>query len=172
MNLFLLNVLLAFAWAIVNGSLTAQEVSIGFVVGYLILWLVGPALGQSAYHERTLKIPRFAIWYLGELIRTNVDVAMAVLATERKQQPGIVAVPLDCETDMEITAVANLVSLTPGSISVSVSRDRRTLYVHVLDLDLGQLEEFRQEVKEGIERRVLELIRGESRARELLRRGS
>ena len=113
MNLFLLNVMLAFAWAIVNGSLTARDVSVGFVVGYLILWLVSPALGQPAYHERVLKIPRFAIWYLGELVRTNVDVAMAVCA-RLSQHPGIVAVPLNCETDAEITAVANLVSLPPG----------------------------------------------------------
>ena len=170
MNFFLLNVMLAFAWAIVNGSLTARDLAIGFVVGYLILWLVSPALGQPAYHERVLKIPRFAIWYLGELVRTNVAVAMAVLAPRRNQHPGIVAVPLDCETDVEIAAVANLVSLTPGSVSVSISENRRTLYVHVMDIDLGQLDEFRREIKEGIERRVLALIRGEAGARELLRR--
>lgn len=165
-----MNVILAFAWAIVNGSLTARDVSVGFVVGYLILWLVSPALGQPAYHERLLKIPRFAAWYLGELVRTNVDVAMAVLAPRLRQHPGIVAVPLDCETDIEITAVANLVSLTPGSISLSLSKDRRTLYVHVMDVERGHLDEFRREVKEGIERRVLELIRGEAAACELLRR--
>ena len=170
MNLFLLNVLLAFAWAIVNGSLTARDVSVGFVVGYLILWLVSPALGQPAYHERLFKIPRFAIWYLAELVRTNIDVAMAVLAPRLRQHPGIVAVPLDCETDVEITAVANLVSLTPGSISLSLSKDRRTLFVHVMDLEPGLVDQFRHEVKEGIEQRVLELIRGEEGTRELLGR--
>ena len=118
MNFFLLNVMLAFAWAIMNGSLTARDLAIGFVVGYLILWLVSPALGQPAYHERVLKIPRFAIWYLGELVRANVQVAMAVLAPRLTQHPGIVAVPLDCETDAEIAAVANLVSLTPGSVKI------------------------------------------------------
>ena len=170
MNLFLINVMLAFAWAIVNGSLTARDVAVGFFVGYLILWLVSPALGKTAYHERVLKIPGFALWYLGELVRANVDVAIAVLSPRRIQHPGIVAVPLDCETDAEISAVANLVSLTPGSISVSVSKDRRTLYVHVMDLDVEQVESFRQEVKKGIEQRVVTLIRGEAAACELLRR--
>jgi len=169
-NLFLLNVVLAFAWAIVNGSLTARDVSIGFIIGYLILWLVSPALGQFAYHERVPKLPRFAIWYLGELVRTNVSVAMAVLSPRLNQHPGIVAVPLDCESDFEITTVANLFSLTPGSVSLSVSRDRRTLYVHVMDLDLRYLDDFRREVKVGIEQRVLALIRGEARACEPSRR--
>jgi multicomponent Na+:H+ antiporter subunit E len=167
MSLFMLNVLLAFAWAIVNGSLAARDVAIGFVVGYLILWLVGPALGGSPYHRRALKLIPFGIWYLCQLVRSNVRVAMDILSPRLTQTPAIVAVPLDCESDAEITAVANLCSLTPGTVCLSLSPDRQVMYVHVMNLEPGQVEIFRRELKEGIERRVLVLSRGSEAVNQL-----
>ena len=67
------------------------------------------------------------------------------------------AVPLDARTDAEITLFANVVSLTPGSLSLEVSPDRRTLYVHAMFLD--DPDTFCRELKQGFERRVLELMR-------------
>ena len=72
-------------------------------------------------------------------------------------RPGIVGVPLSAESDMEILLVANLISLTPGTLSVDLSDNRRTLYVHVMFLD--DPDQFRQSIKEGLERRVLEVTR-------------
>lgn len=159
MNLFLLNVLLAFAWAIMNGSSSPREVAVGFVVGFVILWLVIPRSERATYHGRLLQLPRFAAWYFCELIRCNLRVARDVLNPVLRNRPGIVAVPLDCRTDAEITAVANLVSLTPGTLSISLSKDRGTLFVHFMDADPERLEDMRRTVKEGIERRVLRMSR-------------
>ena len=72
--------------------------------------------------------------------------------------PGIIAVPLDAETDTEITILANLISLTPGTLSLLVSPDRRTLYVHAMYLDEGP-DALRADLKQQMERRVLELLR-------------
>jgi multicomponent Na+:H+ antiporter subunit E len=66
-------------------------------------------------------------------------------------------VPLSARSDLEIFVVANLLSLTPGSLSVDLSRDRRTLYVHIMFLD--DPEKARQQIKDGLERRVLEVMR-------------
>ena len=60
-------------------------------------------------------------------------------------------------TDAEITLFSNVVSLTPGSLSLEVSPDRSTLYVHAMFLDDPEV--FRRELKQGFERRVLELMR-------------
>lgn len=73
--------------------------------------------------------------FLVELVKASVDVAIAVFSDKKKLRPAIVAVPLDLKTDMGIATLANLVSLTPGTTSLHVSEDRRTLYVHVLDRD-------------------------------------
>jgi multicomponent Na+:H+ antiporter subunit E len=158
--LFVLNVLLAFAWAFVNGSSAPRDVAVGFVVGFLILWLAIPKAERSAYHGRLARIVPFTVWYVGELVLCNWRVARDVLTPVLRNQPGIVAIPLDVESDAEITALANLVSLTPGTLSLSLSKDRRHLFVHFMDVDPTQVEQIRQEIKEGIERRVLSMSRG------------
>ena len=63
----------------------------------------------------------------------------------------------DAHTDAEITALANLITLTPGTLSVDVSPDRSALYVHVMDL--GDRRRFTRAIKQGLERRVLEVMR-------------
>jgi multicomponent Na+:H+ antiporter subunit E len=73
--------------------------------------------------------------------------------------PGVIAIPLDARTDAEITLLANLITLTPGSVSLDLSADKRLLYIHAMYIDGGDVEAYRRSVKEGLERRVLELLR-------------
>lgn len=73
--------------------------------------------------------------------------------------PGVIAIPLDARTDAEITMLANLITLTPGSVSLDLSDDKRVLFVHAMYIDGGDVEAYRRSVKEGLERRVLELLR-------------
>ncbi len=87
------------------------------------------------------------------------DSLRAPLAPASYVCPGVVAIPLDARTDAEITLLANLITLTPGSVSLDLSEDRRVLYVHAMYIDGGDVEAYRRSVKEGLERRVLELLR-------------
>jgi multicomponent Na+:H+ antiporter subunit E len=80
-----------------------------------------------------------------------------VITPKHISRPGIIGVPLDAETDLEIFIVANLLSLTPGTLSVDLSGDRRTLFVHVMFLT--DVEAARADIKNGLERRVLEVMR-------------
>ena len=167
MKLFPVNVLLAFAWAIINGTPEPREIAVGFVVGFLILWVVSPSEVRSQYHGRLLRMFPFALWYLGDLVQCNLRVARDVLTPVLRNRPGIVAVPLDCETDMEITMVMNLVSLTPGTLSLSLSQDRKTLFVHFMDVDPEQIDEVVRDLKDGIEHRALWMLRGKDAIRSL-----
>jgi len=87
------------------------------------------------------------------------DGLRAPLAQESYVCPGVIAIPLDARTDIEITLVANLITLTPGSVSLDLSEDRKVLYIHAMYIDGGDVEAYRRSVKEGLERRVLELLR-------------
>lgn len=87
------------------------------------------------------------------------DSLRAPLAPASHVCPGVVAIPLDARTDVEIALLANLITLTPGSVSLDLSEDRRVLYVHAMYIDGGDVEAYRRSVKEGLERRVLELLR-------------
>jgi multicomponent Na+:H+ antiporter subunit E len=87
------------------------------------------------------------------------DSLRAPLAPESYVCPGVVAIPLDARTDLEIALLANLITLTPGSVSLDLSEDRQVLYVHAMYIDGGDVEAYRRSVKDGLERRVLELLR-------------
>ncbi|MBV6658131.1 MAG: Na+/H+ antiporter subunit E [Devosiaceae bacterium] len=90
--------------------------------------------------------------FIVELVKASIDVAMAVFADTQTLRPAIIAVPLDVRTDMGIATLANLVSLTPGTTSMHISDDRKTLYVHVLDRDSD--EEVIRSIKDTFEARV------------------
>jgi multicomponent Na+:H+ antiporter subunit E len=72
-------------------------------------------------------------------------------------RPGVVAVPLDARTDAEITLLANLITLTPGTLSLDVSADRSFLYVHAMYVD--DVNDVKRQIKDGFERRLLEVMR-------------
>lgn len=68
-----------------------------------------------------------------DLVASSVDVAKIVLAPRRKHSPAIVVIPIDARTEWGVALFAYLVSVTPGSTSLHVSDDRRSMYVHLLD---------------------------------------
>ena len=98
-----------------------------------------------------------ALFFVRELILANLRVAYDVVTPRHRMRPGIIAVPLDARTDVEITVLSNLITLTPGSLSIDVSADRRFLYVHMMYID--DAEAARRQIKEGFERRVLRVLR-------------
>jgi len=153
---FALNLLLALIWAIVTG-MDMTNLAAGFVISYLVLWILRPLLGETRYFQKAPRALRFAGFILMELAIANWRVARDVLSFKPRRRCGIVAVPLDARTDAEITLLANLITLTPGSFSLDVSEDRKFLYVHSMFVE--DPEDLRREIKNGFERPVLELLR-------------
>ena len=157
MNLFFINTFIAIGYMGVQGQFSLSGFLIGFALGYLALWLTQPLYGKSRYFMRAPKTLRLAGFFMVELLLCNLRVFWDVITPGHISHPGIVGVPLDAKSDMEILLVANLISLTPGTLSVALSDDRRTLFVHVMFLD--DPDRFRQSIKAGLEQRVLEVTR-------------
>lgn len=85
-------------------------------------------------HRRLIALIVLALLFIRELVLSSVSVARTALAPDiTRVRPAIIRVPLDLRTDLGVTAVANLVSLTPGTTSLHISEDRSFLYVHCLD---------------------------------------
>jgi multicomponent Na+:H+ antiporter subunit E len=156
-NLFLANLLLALAWGAMTGSFTLTNLLFGFALGYLILLATNRILGPSRYHGKLVRVLAFIGFYIVEVIKANLRVAYDVVTPTFHTRPGIIAVPLDAKTDLEITLLANLVTMTPGTLSIDVSADRKVLYVHAMFVDDPDV--VRDELKRGLERRVLEILR-------------
>lgn len=154
--MFLINVLLALVWAALTGDFSYPSLFFGFALGYGMLWLARGWLDADGYFKKFPRLIGFVFYFIWELIKANVHVAGHVLSlTRHKMQPGIVAVPLDVKRDGQITMLANLITLTPGTLSLDVSDDRRVLYVHAIEV--GEPETFRRDTKAGFERAVREV---------------
>ena len=151
------NLLLALGWVAMSGHFDVLNLLVGFAFGYLVLFLMQRVIGASNYFSRSMVLVRFAGFYLWEIVSANLRVARDVVTPTSYARPGIVAVPLDARTNVEITLLSNLITMTPGSLTVDVADDRSVIYVHSMFVE--DPDELRRAIKEDLERRVLELLR-------------
>jgi multicomponent Na+:H+ antiporter subunit E len=159
MTAFVLAWLLTVAWLAVTGSVSLPNILLGFVLAALALAIIREPMraARGGLRLRPLRILVLALLFLRELARSAVKVTLTVLSPDMKLKPGIFAFPLTVDRDFEITLLANLITLTPGTLSVDVSADRKLLYVHALDC--SDPEATRRDIANGFERRIMEAFR-------------
>jgi len=152
------NLLLSLAWTALQGEFSLTNLLTGQVLGYLILLALatGGVLPTSPYIGRVHRAVGLAAFFCWELVRANLRLALDVATPRFQMKPGILAVPLDATRDSEILLLAMLINLTPGSVALDVSDDRKTMYVHVMYIDSP--EAARAEIKDGFERRIHQLL--------------
>lgn len=156
---FLFNVLLMIVWVLLTGDSSLANFIFGFALSYGILWVVY-RLSHNDGKSYFVVFPKsiaLVFFFLKELVRANFIVAYEVATPRYNMKPGIVAVPLDAETDFEILLLTNLISLTPGTFCIDVSKDRKTLYVH--EMYVKDKQTYIQSIKNGFEKRILEITR-------------
>lgn len=152
-----MNLLLAFTWVALTGVLSYSNFLFGFAVGFLLLWLMNRNESDHRYFTRVPKIIGFFLYFLYEMIRANIQVAYDVITPKFFMKPGIVKYPMNAKSDFEINLLSTVISLTPGTLILDVSEDRKVLYIHVMYL--RDKDQFIQQIKDGFERRLLEIIR-------------
>ncbi len=154
---FLWNLLLALAWVALTGDFSGSNFVVGYVIGYLVLYMAAwqMRLGNS-YTRKVPRIIGFVLFFIYDLVKANLRVAYDVVTPTHQMRPGVVAIPLTVDRDAEITVLANLISVTPGTLSLDVSSDRKVLYIHAMYIDSEQ--ELEDSIK-ALERRVMDILR-------------
>ncbi|AFL85618.1 multisubunit Na+/H+ antiporter, MnhE subunit [Belliella baltica DSM 15883] len=154
---FLSNLLLSLIWVAITGTFSLENFLFGFALSFFLLWLTSTNRRQNKYFNKVPKLFGFIFFFLYELVKANIEVAYEVITPKYSMEPGIVKIPLDAKSDMEITLLANLITLTPGTLSLGVSDDRTVLYVHTMYVK--DKEEFIDGIKNGFEKRLLDILR-------------
>jgi multicomponent Na+:H+ antiporter subunit E len=97
-----------------------------------------------------------AAFFARELVVANIRVALDVLSPGTRIRPAVVAIPLDVTSNAEILLLSALINITPGSVTIDLSEDRRTLFVHVMHMTSPEAS--RLDIKDGFEKRVKRLF--------------
>ena len=156
MSLFLLNILLAIAWSALTGSFQPIDLLFGFVLGYAVLWAAFRSPQPPRYFMRIPKLIEVSLFLIWALIKANLRMAATILSPRMPLRPAVVAVPIELKHFAEVVILANMISLTPGTLSLDISSDHKTLYIHTVWLDDPR--QFQNEIKHDYERRVKEVF--------------
>ena len=152
------NILLAVAWAALQGEFSLSQLLLGYGLGYvLIAALARGGVISPAYPNKVRAVLELLAFLFKQFLVANLRMAIDVIGPTARINPAIVRVPLDATEEYEILLLATLINLTPGSIALDVTSDRKALYVHVMHVTTP--EAVRAEIKTGFERRVLEVLR-------------
>ena len=155
MSLYVVQLLFVAVWLAVTGSLTLANIIFALIISTLALWLIRHQLPGGRNHWLRLgRVLSLVLLFFKELALSAWKVAVMVTRPKLDVQPGIFAYPLTVTTDFEITLLANLITLTPGTLSVDVSPDRKMLYVHAIDC--SDIETAKNDIKNGFEKKIME----------------
>lgn len=113
---------------------------------------------QNALHfvRRSPKALVFLAGFLVELVHANLLVASQVLRPRHGMTPAILQLPIRSRTDLEVTLLVCLITLTPGTLVLAVAPDRRSFYLHALQVE--SREAFTASIT-GLESRMLRVLR-------------
>ncbi len=150
------NIILAFAWCLLQNEISLRQLLIGSLVGLLAMLFFPRSFHQERrYFRKVMLSVRLSFFFVKELLIANWTVVRLVLAPKLTVRPGIVAYPLSLQDDVLITLLANMITLTPGTLSVEVSPDRQFLFIHFLDV--ADVEEEIRVIKDGFEHYLLRI---------------
>lgn len=168
--MLVLNFVFALIWMALKEEFSFIDFIVGFGLGFAIIALSQKVLQDQiirttklrsdgsyiSYPERTMKTFSLMVFMFWSIIKANIDVARIIIRPRLDIQPGILAIPLDVQSEIGITLLSNLITLTPGTVTLDISHDRKTLYVHVMDIK--DPDAARKEIKEDFERRVMDIF--------------
>ena len=150
-NLFEI-VLLTLIWCGFSNNFSIPTITIGFIIAGVIVIIMNRR-DSVKIQVNPLVLAELILLTFYELIKSSIEVALEVLNFSKKRQPEIIEIPLACKNNFQKTILTNLISLTPGTLSIDLTSDKSSLLVHVMFAK--SKDQFLHFVKEKLEVRVM-----------------
>ncbi|WP_270998708.1 Na+/H+ antiporter subunit E [Listeria seeligeri] len=154
----ILNIILACLWMFLESSFSFATFIIGFIIGIFLLLFMRRFLGSRFYIFRLFALVKLAFRFLHDLIVSTIHVSRIVLKKDMNIRPGIFRYDTTLETDWEVTMLALLITLTPGTLSIDISDDYKAIYVH--SLHVPNIEEEIATIRKSYEGAIMEVFHG------------
>lgn len=145
-------------WLVLWRDVSTANVVSGVVAGILVTSLF-PGTGRAPRRHTIspLWVVAFFFYVLWKLIEANLLLAWEIVTPRDHTRSGIIGIPIEGASDLVVTLIANVITLTPGTVTLEIRRHPTTLYLHVLHLQ--DPEDVRRDV-ERLERLALRAMGG------------
>lgn len=153
----LLNLMIAFLWMFLHNDWSGSRFTIGFLLGIAVLLILRRFWVAPLYLKRIWAIIKLLTLFMRELFISSITVIGHILRPKLTIRPGIFAYQTVLKSDWEVTALACLICLTPGTLTLEVSRDGQTLYIHAMDIEDADL--LAEQIRGTFERAIMEVTR-------------
>ncbi|GGP09849.1 MULTISPECIES: Na+/H+ antiporter subunit E [Oceanobacillus] len=134
---FLLNFFIAVLWTLISdeSELRFTTFVAGYIVGIGIVFLMHRFFGERFYLSRFFALIKLIFIFTRELISSSKMVLGQILKPKLSIKPGLFKYETVLQGDWEITALALLLTLTPGSVVIEVTEDGDAFYIHAMDVE-------------------------------------
>jgi multicomponent Na+:H+ antiporter subunit E len=122
-------------WLLAWGEASVANVASGVLVAGALLVAFPPDARRTRGHIRLLGALRLGGYVAGQLVTSNYLVAREILGWTSSVRTGVLAYDVQQPSDQVVTLMANVIALTPGTMTVEATRHPPVLYVHFLLLD-------------------------------------
>ncbi len=147
-------------WVAFTSSLRPDELLAGVVLALVLAWLTGKEFSEDGMKNFSLRRIYYGILYifvfLWEMVKANVDVALRAINPKIPINPGTVEVPTKLKTNVAKLALANSITLTPGTLTVDVIDDK--LYIHWIYVKTEDPKETVAHISEVFEKYIKEIF--------------
>ncbi|WNS44147.1 Na+/H+ antiporter subunit E [Paenibacillus sp. MMS20-IR301] len=153
-----LNLLIAFLWMFMNNNISGGSFIVGYLLGIVLLLVMQKSRKQPFYLRRLWAVLKLLLIFARELTVSNFVVIGHIIRPKLNIRPGIFAYETALTSAWEVTLLSCLICLTPGTLTLDVSRDGTTLYIHAIDIK--DAEEMASQIRKSFEQTILEVSRG------------
>lgn len=153
----LLNILLTVIWMLLQSDWTLAGLLVGYILGLLIIGAFRRFFPEPFYARKLWAIIRLLLLFIKEMILSSFIVARQTLSPRLHIRPGIFAYATGLKSDWEVSLLACLICLTPGTLTLDVSNDNRTLYIHAMDIE--EVDKHVMQIRNTFETAILEVSR-------------
>lgn len=149
--LFLLNIALTFIYIALAGEASFFNIIVGFAIGYVLLSVIAAARGIPNYGIKLWRLICFSFYFVYILIKANLEVAWEIITPGMHMKPRIIRYDVTGLNDVQVTTLANVITLTPGTLTADISDEpildennepmldeddqplaKRTIYIHAM----------------------------------------
>ncbi|PJK13229.1 Na+/H+ antiporter subunit E [Lysobacteraceae bacterium NML120232] len=121
-------------WLLLVDGVDVANVLMALLLAIVLPWISERLEREFARLGQLRHLPKLGLMLLWDIFKANVTVAKQVLGSNHRLHSQFVWVPLDLTNIHGISALASIITLTPGTLATELSEDRKYLLIHCLNV--------------------------------------